>query len=64
MKSKVKDAKNMRNNSSNLIQNQITIYEQEKRMKEEKMITAENINSIFRNYEKIYNKAFKKYSPK
>jgi hypothetical protein len=50
------------NNSSNRIQSQVIIFEEEKRMKDEKLKLAENINKAFRQYEKVYLKTFKKQS--
>jgi hypothetical protein len=40
------------------------IFEEEKRMKDEKLRVADNINQIFRQYEKVYSKTFKKQSSK
>ena len=59
-----KEPKQQKQNSSSFVQNQILIFEEEKRMKEEKLRVADNINQIFRQYEKVYSKTFKKQSSK
>lgn len=64
IKSSLKDIKCQKTNSSNLIQNHIVLFEEEKRMKEEKLKAADNISHCFRQYEKTYTKSFKKLMPK
>lgn len=54
------EIKGSKTHSPNLIQTYISIYEEEKKMKDEKIKIAEKINSIFRQYEKQFKKCTKK----
>jgi hypothetical protein len=45
---------------TNKIQSQVILIEEEKRMKDEKLKIAENVNNIFRMYDKVYSKVAKK----
>ncbi|CAI2379703.1 unnamed protein product [Moneuplotes crassus] len=58
-----KDIKSHKGNSS-VIQSQLVVFEEEKRMREEKQHISDSINKIFRMYEKVYNKVFKKHAVK
>jgi len=45
---------------TNKIQSHVILIEEEKRMKDEKLKIAENVNNIFRMYDKVYSKVAKK----
>jgi hypothetical protein len=59
-----RDPKNHRSNSSQPIHHQLIIFEEEKRMKDEKHKVADSINYVFRKYEKFYSKVSKKQTVK
>ena len=44
-----------------LIQTHVSIFDEERLMKEEKLRIANKLTSIFRQYEKVVNKACKKH---